>query len=181
MRDDSPCNYLYRSLKKALYKPAGFFKGILLPLCARSEACTLREAVIIGSVMSKVSIPMMHSAAALLKMASMPYSGVTSLFMKVLIDKKYAMPYRVIDALVAHFMKFMSDTRSMPVIWHQCLLVFSERYHKDVTEQQKQSLKMLLRNHSHRLITPLIRRELFSGRSRGQKASEQEDVEMTGN
>ena len=186
VRDDIRSNrrlnyHLYRSLKKALYKPAGFFKGILLPLCARSEACTLREAVIIGSVMSKVSIPMMHSAAALLKMASMPYSGVTSLFMKVLIDKKYAMPYRVIDALVAHFMKFMSDTRSMPVIWHQCLLVFSERYHKDVTEQQKQSLKMLLRNHSHRLITPLIRRELFSGRSRGQKASEQEDVEMTGN
>jgi essential nuclear protein 1 len=183
VRDDIRSNrrlnyHLYRSLKKALYKPAAFFKGILLPLCARGEACTLREAIIIGSVMSKVSIPMMHSAAALLKMARMPYSGVTSLFMKVLIDKKYAMPYRVIDAIVAHFMGFMSDTRTMPVIWHQCFLVFAERYHKDITLQQKQSLKALLRTHAHHLITPLIRRELFSGRSRGQKAGEGDDVEM---
>ena len=183
VRDDIRSNrrlnyHLYRSLKKALYKPGAFFKGILLPLCSPGEACTLREAIIIGSVMSKVSIPMMHSAAALLKMACMPYSGVTSLFMKVLIDKKYAMPYRVIDAMVAHFMGFVSDSRTMPVIWHQCLLVFAERYHKDVKEEQKQSLKILLRHHSHHMITPLIRRELFSGRSRGKKEPASEDVDM---
>ena len=42
VRDDIRSNrrlnyHLYRSLKKALYKPAAFFKGILLPLCARGE------------------------------------------------------------------------------------------------------------------------------------------------
>lgn len=65
---------LYQALKKAVYKPAAFYKGILLPLCA-SGTCTLREAVIVGSVLQKVSIPVLHSSVALLKIAQMPYSG----------------------------------------------------------------------------------------------------------
>merc|ERR1712188_209632 len=41
--------HLYMALKKALFKPAAFFKGILLPLC-ESGSCSLREAIIVGSV-----------------------------------------------------------------------------------------------------------------------------------
>lgn len=60
-RDDIQTNktlnyHLYMALKKALFKPAAFYKGILLPI-AQSQSCTLREAVIIGSVLAKVSIP----------------------------------------------------------------------------------------------------------------------------
>eukprot|EP00163_Fabomonas_tropica_P021915 TRINITY_DN381_c0_g1_i6.p1 TRINITY_DN381_c0_g1~~TRINITY_DN381_c0_g1_i6.p1 ORF type:complete len:344 (-),score=80.07 TRINITY_DN381_c0_g1_i6:252-1283(-) len=62
--------HLYQSLKKALYKPGAFYKGILLPLCEERN-CTLREATIVGSVLQKVSIPMLHSAAALLKLSEM--------------------------------------------------------------------------------------------------------------
>lgn len=51
-----------------------------------------------------------------------------SYFMKLLLEKKYALPYRVIDALVGHFMRFMNETRVMPVIWHQSLLAFVERW-----------------------------------------------------
>lgn len=51
-----------------------------------------------------------------------------SYFIKLLLEKKYALPYRVIDALVAHFMRFMNETRVMPVIWHQSLLAFVERW-----------------------------------------------------
>uniref|UniRef100_A0A804M847 Bystin n=1 Tax=Zea mays TaxID=4577 RepID=A0A804M847_MAIZE len=54
---------LYQSLKKALYKPAAFNKGILLPLC-RERNCTLREAVIIGSIIQKVSIPFLHASSS---------------------------------------------------------------------------------------------------------------------
>jgi len=62
------------ALKKALYKPGAFFKGILLPLC-ESGTCTLREAAIISSVITKVSIPILHSSAALMKLADMDYTG----------------------------------------------------------------------------------------------------------
>lgn len=50
-----------------------------------------------------------------------------SYFIKLLIEKKYALPYRVLDAMVAHFMKFCDDSRVMPVIWHQSLLAFVQR------------------------------------------------------
>ena len=58
---------LYQALKKATFKPAAFHKGILIPLCA-SRTCTLREAVVLSSVLTRGSIPMLHSAAALLKL-----------------------------------------------------------------------------------------------------------------
>jgi essential nuclear protein 1 len=55
IRTNKVLNYhLYMALKKALFKPAAFYKGILLPLC-QSQTCTLREATIIGSVLAKVS------------------------------------------------------------------------------------------------------------------------------
>ena len=50
-----------------------------------------------------------------------------SYIIKIFIDKKYALPYRVLDALVAHFMRFLEDSRVMPVIWHQTLLAFVQR------------------------------------------------------
>ncbi|KAF2310179.1 hypothetical protein GH714_007086 [Hevea brasiliensis] len=118
---------LYQALKKSLYKPAAFNKGILFPLC-KSGTCNLREAVIVGSIIQKVSIPMLHSSAALLKLAEMEYCGTTSYFIKLLLEKKYALPYRVLDAVVSHFMRFLEDTRIMPVIWHQSLLAFVQRH-----------------------------------------------------
>lgn len=131
--------HLYLSLKKALYKPAAFFKGILLPLCEvkqnanllftlQSGKCSLREASIIGSVLIKVSIPVLHSSAAILKIAEMEYSGANSLFLKILLNKKYALPYRVINAIVNHFSRFLNDPRPLPLLWYQALLTFVERY-----------------------------------------------------
>lgn len=65
--------------------------------------CALREATIIGSVLAKFSVPMLHAAAAMLKLAEMDYNGSTSIFLRILLDKKYALPYRVVDSIVHHF------------------------------------------------------------------------------
>ncbi|XP_058078066.1 bystin isoform X2 [Magnolia sinica] len=159
---------LYQALMKSLYKPAAFFKGILLPLC-ESRTCNLREAVIVGSVIQKGSIPPLHSSAALMKMAEMEYCGTTSYFIKLFLDKKYALPYRVLDAVVAHFMRFLEDTRLMPVIWHQSLLSFVQRYKNELTKEDKDNLERLLQYQKHHLVTPEIRRELKNSRNRGEK------------
>ncbi|KAF3786908.1 Bystin [Nymphaea thermarum] len=159
---------LYQSLKKSLYKPAAFFKGIFLPLC-QSGTCSLREAVVIGSVIQKVSIPPLHSSAALMKIAEMDYCGTTSYFIKLLLDKKYALPYRVLDAVTAHFMRFLGDERVMPVIWHQSLLTFVQRYKNELMKEDKNNLDRLIQHQKHYLVTPEIRRELKNSRSRGEK------------
>ncbi|CAL9060707.1 unnamed protein product [Musa banksii] len=159
---------LYQALKKSLYKPAAFFKGVLLPLC-QSGTCTLREAVIIGSIIQKVSIPPLHSSAALMKLAELEYCGTTSYFIKLFLDKKYALPYRVLDAVVAHFMRFLEDTRIMPVIWHQSLLAFVQRYKNELNKEQKDDLHRLIQYQKHHLVTPEIRRELKNSRNRGEE------------
>jgi len=151
--------HLYQSLRKALFRPGAFFKGIVLPL-VEGRDCTLREAVIIGSVLSKNSVPMVHSAAALLKMAEMEYSGATSVFMHILLSKKYALPFRVIDGLVGHLINFESDHRTMPVLWHQTLLVFIQNYGPDLSLSQKDALLSLIKTHNHWKITDVIRKEL---------------------
>lgn len=153
--------HLYQALCKAMYKPAAFFKGIILPLC-ESGTCTLREATVFSSVLAKVSIPIFHSAAAMLKIAEMEYTGSNSVFLRTLIDKKYALPYKVIDALVAHFARQKNDEREMPVLWHQCLLSFCQRYKNDLSPEQKAKIYELVRFQGHYLVTPEIRRELES-------------------
>ncbi|KAJ3306746.1 snoRNA-binding rRNA-processing protein [Kappamyces sp. JEL0829] len=131
--------HLYMALKKSLYKPAAFFKGFLLPLCEGGD-CTLREAAIIGP---------------------------NSLFIRILLDKKYALPYKVIDSLVFHFLAFKQDTRDMPVLWHQSLLVFAQRYKEDMTPDQKDALVDLIKVKQHHVISAEIRRELVNSVCRG--------------
>ena len=125
--------HLYEALKRALYKPAAFFKGIVFPLL--EEGTTLKEAAIVASVLSKVKVPVVHSAAAIMRLANMDYNGPTSLFIRVLVDKKYALPYKVFDALVYHFIRLSNtykakrgESDKLPVLWHQSLLVFTQRY-----------------------------------------------------
>lgn len=186
--------HLYNALKKALYKPSAFFKGIIFPMLI-DGTCTQREAHIVASVVAKVSVPVLHSAAAIHRlceiaaeqMSSDPdAAGPVNIFIKTLLEKKYALPYKVIDSLVFHFIRFraagassadamdtdtgagdLGGTGKLPVIWHQCLLAFAQRYRNDITEDQRESLLDLLLTRGHKSISPEVRRELLEGRGRG--------------
>ncbi|KAI0159127.1 Bystin-domain-containing protein [Pestalotiopsis sp. NC0098] len=187
--------HLFAALKKSLYKPAAFFKGFLFPLVS-SGTCTLLEARIVSAVLVRVHIPVLHSAAAIKGLcdiaaeeasAGTEGGGATNIFIKALLEKRYALPFQVIDGLVFHFLRMRSmDPASMqkadmmdvgeeraatqaklPVIYHQCLLMFAERYRNDITEDQREALLDLLLTHGHHKIGPEIRRELLAGRGRG--------------
>ncbi len=190
--------HLYKALKKALFRPAAFFKGFLFPL-VNGGTCTLREAHIISSVLVRVSVPVLHSAAALHRLCEIAADqmsmstisgGATNVFIRVLLDKKYALPYKVIDALVFHFLRFrntkvedsvtehnsedLGDSGKvggqdylLPVLWHRCLLSFAQHYRNDITEDQREALLDLLVLKGHKAIGPEVRRELLEGRGRG--------------
>ena len=166
---------LFMALKKATFKPAAFFKGMLLPLC-QSKTCSLREAVIFSAVLSRCSVPALHSAAVLMKLSTFEYAGTTSFFMRVLLDKKYALPFSVVDALVDHFLRFSTEERELPVVWHQTLLTFVQRYKAVIDKDSKKLLFKLVTIKSHYLITPEIRRELAHGKSRGEADAMDADV-----
>lgn len=117
------------------------------------SGCTLQEAAIVASVLAKVKVPLLHSSAALIRLANMEYTGAyctllraldhsedgglegpNSLFIRILLDKKHALPYKVVDALVFHFIRLsntykakLGQSDKLPVLWHQSLLVFCQR------------------------------------------------------
>ncbi|KPJ13565.1 Bystin [Papilio machaon] len=163
--------HLYQALRKSLFKPGAFMKGILLPLLESGD-CTLREAIIVGSVLARNSVPVLHSSAALLKIAEMDYTGANSIFLRILFDKKYALPYRVVDSVVFHFLRFQTESRMLPVLWHQALLTFVQRYKADISTEQRDALLELLRKQSHPTITPEIRRELQAAQCRDVEVNE---------
>lgn len=43
--------HYYQALKRALFKPAQFFKGIIFPL---TKGATAKESIIVGSILNKV-------------------------------------------------------------------------------------------------------------------------------
>lgn len=135
----------------------------------------MKEAQIIGSVLTRISIPVLHSAAGLLRLCEMDYTGPTSVFIKVLIDKKYALPYKVIDALVFHFMRFKAVPDTLPLLWHQSFLSFAQRYKNDITEDQRDVLLDVLLLKGHPLVAPEVRRELLEGSGRGVEVGDAED------
>ncbi|KIY71764.1 Bystin-domain-containing protein [Cylindrobasidium torrendii FP15055 ss-10] len=174
----------YAALKRGLYKPGAFFKGVIFPLL--DDGCTLKEAAIVASVLARTKIPVLHSSAALLRIADMEYSGPNSLFIRVLIDKKYELPYKVVDSIVYHFIRLSNtykaskrgDADKLPVLWHQSLLVFVQRYASDLTPDQKDALLDVIRATPHPQIGPEVRRELITSVVRGAPRDEVEDVEM---
>jgi len=180
--EDHSLNYhVYRALKKSLYKPGAFFKGFLFPLV--QTGCSVREATIAGSVLAKVSIPALHSSVALNYLLNLDFTPATTVFIRILLEKKYALPYQIIDNCVFYFMKFrivndssMIDEEEekkskaqapvLPVVWHKAFLAFAQRYKNDITEDQRDFLLETVRQRGHRDIGPEIRRELLAGTTR---------------
>ena len=113
----------------------------------------------------------------MLKLAEMEYNGANSIFLRLLLDKKYALPFRVLDALVAHFLSFRNEKRLLPVLWHQSLLTMAQRYKADLAYEQKAALLELLKIQTHQ-VTAEIRRELQNSESRDVEIGLPVTVEM---
>jgi essential nuclear protein 1 len=71
----------------------------------------------------------------------------------------------VIGSLVKHFAGFLDDDRVLPVLWHQSLLVFVQRYKNELKEGPREQLRLVMKKHFHPKITPEIRRELFGAQA----------------
>lgn len=153
-------HHLYMAVRKSIFKPMAFFKGIILPLAA--DGCTAREAMIFSSILSTSSIPGPHAGVALYRLTQLPYSGPTALFIKTLINKKYALPISVLNAVCDYYLSFIDDDRDFPVLWHQGLLSFVQRYKGELAPEQRDGLKQLSRRKVHATISDEVRRELLS-------------------
>lgn len=134
--EDHKLNYhIYRALKKSLYKPAAFFKGFLFQLV--EDQCSVREAMIAASVLKKTSVPVQHASVALSWLLEQEFSPAATVFIRVLIEKKYALPYQTSDDLVFYFMRFrvITDNKSSFKIDNEADLM--DDVDIDITQQRK--------------------------------------------
>ena len=172
--------HLYMAVKKAMFKTGAFFKGFLLPLAEDKQTST-REAIIIGSILQKMSINALDVAAALVKMTEYDYMLGNGYFIKVLLSKRYTLPTIVLERLIDYFCKTGMEGRNaegmdldqmdddeeetslpteMPVMWHQTVLALVQCYKTYFTPQQKKKISALIKVQYHYAITPEIKREL---------------------
>lgn len=79
---------------------------------------------------------------------------------RALLDKKYAFPTSVIDGVVNYFGKFVELQDPLPVLWHQSLLVFCQRYKNNLNHEQQTIILNLSNLKFHEEISPEIIREL---------------------
>eukprot|EP01012_Entosiphon_sulcatum_P056443 TRINITY_DN80109_c0_g1_i1.p1 TRINITY_DN80109_c0_g1~~TRINITY_DN80109_c0_g1_i1.p1 ORF type:complete len:432 (+),score=115.41 TRINITY_DN80109_c0_g1_i1:29-1297(+) len=152
--------HYWMAMKKALRcKPQAFFKGFVLPLL--DDGCGLQEALVVGSFLKQQKVPVLHGCVGLMKMASMPFTnGAATLFIRLLLQKQWSLPLKVIDGLVQHFARFLRVEGPLPVLWHQALLAFVAHYKANLTLEQAQVLRQVCDKHSHILVSSDIRREL---------------------
>ena len=63
-----------------------------------------------------------------------------------------------------HFVGFERETRTMPVVWHQSLLTFVQRYKNEIRGEDREALRRLIGTQYHYQISPEVSRELDASR-----------------
>eukprot|EP00913_Durusdinium_trenchii_P027761 g26032.t1 len=93
-----------------------------------------------------------------------PWYGTTAILLAAQLNKKYALPLKVIECLVAHFCAFASEGHVLPLVWHRALLIFVQtlghqqgacifgRYKFDLSADQKRRIKDARRPKGHLVL-----------------------------
>ncbi|KAK1442753.1 bystin [Babesia gibsoni] len=152
--------HLYMALKKAIFKPMAWFQGILVPLV--ENGCTYREAAIVGNALRRISIPVLHASAFILRICQcQKWFGSSSFILSILLQKKFNLPKEVVRGCVNYFCKFESFEDQLPVIWHQSLLTLVMNYKHVFNDEDRSAVQTLIRAHNHAQISPVISHELM--------------------
>ena len=69
---------------------------------------------------------------------------------------------QVIHGLVSHFMRFVSETRELPVLWHRSLLAFVQRYKSSISPADKERSVVVCMMHPQMAALHMIGRPLYS-------------------
>lgn len=119
---------IYLALKKAIEEsPCFFIKGFILPLCESN--CTINEALVLATILKQNKMIVFQTSAALMKLSELKFSLPVGILVLVLLEKKQALPFRTVDALVARYFVSMAyhPHTLLPRIWFETLYLFVSR------------------------------------------------------
>jgi essential nuclear protein 1 len=145
--------HLYNSVKLIIYKPSSFYKGLVLPLC-KEKSFSLKRASIISSIISKFSIPLLSSSAAVILLTKLEFSSPRGLVIKAIVEKNYAFPEKVVFEIVNYLGKVSPN--QICVVFFQLLYSLATKYCDTMSNFYVEKLYNLSKKFSHNEMTPLI-------------------------
>lgn len=81
--------------------------------------------------------------------------------MRTLLERNYPLPYKVVDGIVEHFMRFEGERcRIYPVVWYQALLVFLRNYKMHIKDEDIEEIRTFIQRHKQNKIIYAIMHEL---------------------
>jgi essential nuclear protein 1 len=98
---------LFNILVKSVAQTSTFCESLILPLCASNS--NLRELSVLSSVISRASIPALHSATILLRLAELEQTTSLTYLIRAILLKNYSLPLHSIDAMVDYFVRSRSS------------------------------------------------------------------------
>lgn len=145
--------HYYNSMKKAIYRPGAFYKGLIIPLY-REKSLTLKKASVIASILTKCTIPVLPSSAAIMIMCKSKFTSPRAIILKTLVEKNYSLPVKVLDEIVTYISHVEQD--SCGVLYFQTLLSLVTKYYSAMSEDSRVKIRTLAFEKIHSEITPLI-------------------------
>lgn len=149
--------HYYNSMKKAIYRPGAFYKGLIIPLY-REKTLTLKKASVIASILSKCTIPVLPSSAAIMIMCKSKFTSPRAIILKALLDKNYSLPVKVLDDVAEYLIHV--DIDSCGVLYFQTLLSLVAKYYPSMSDESRSKMKKLVADRTHPDITPIIQSKM---------------------
>lgn len=149
--------HLYNSMKKAIYRPGAFYKGLVIPLF-RDKSLTLKRASVIASILTKCTIPVLPSSAAIMIMSKSRFTGPRAIIMKALIEKNYSFPMKVLDELAVLISRV--EKEACGVIYFQTLLSLVAKYYPSMSKSSQALISQVVSTRIHPEITPEIQSKI---------------------
>ncbi|CAD5218191.1 unnamed protein product [Bursaphelenchus okinawaensis] len=143
--------HLYTAIKKAIYKPTAFVKGLLLPMCD-PDMISMNVAHVMKAIVRSTSLPVFHAATAIIKLAQQrPMSSPVSYILTGFIQKRYTLPSMCIDSLIDYFCSYDDSEERMPLSLHSAVHEFVKTYKLELNNEQKQKLLQLLNEYGNKM------------------------------
>jgi len=152
----------YKSLMKAAFRNKAWVKGILLPVAY--DGCSYKDAMVIGSVISKLSFPndvLYLTLDKLFETRPFPEVGhpqwwaVTSIFICLVLEKNAALPNQVIENAIKFIESFNGLAERPPLIWYQVVIALCERYRERISKTQEQRIRLIIKQHKHPVVSSI--------------------------
>jgi len=131
---------LFLCLKVSTFRAKHFFSSLLFPIL-KSQNCSIKEAIILGSVINKASFLLENVVWSLVSLVEDPCTSPKLILIRIFLSKNYSLPYRILDILLDFFHR--NYTKFKNSNFKKCVFVFLKNYSNFISNEDKKRLTRL--------------------------------------